>query len=356
MSIYYKNNELKIYNGDALDILKTLPGESVNCVVTSPPYWGLRDYGVDRQIGLEESMQEHIKKLVEVFREVKRVLCDDGTCWINYGDAYAGSGKGKNSDGTLGKIEGSIQATNRGAHSSVIVDSGLPSKSLLGLPWRLAFALQDDGWILRQDIVWYKPNPMPESVKDRCTKAHEYIFMFTKKSKYSCEQLTELRSSMDFNPPRGSGNRNAGRRDKGNNKTFRGGLYIESKSFNNNCSKEKTSVGQKPADSIFRNKHSVWIVPIQGGFTSKLDGEHYATFPPTLIDPCIKAGCPAGGIVLDPFFGSGTTAVVALNQNKKCIGIELNPIYCEIAKKRLVGPIELLIGQTDHIKRGTINE
>ncbi len=196
--IYYQNDDLTIHCGDALSVLKTLPDESVNCVVTSVPYWGLRDYGVDGQIGLEPTMQEHIAVLVNVFREVRRVLRNDGTCWINYGDAYAGSGKGMNADGTKGIYSGK-QLTHKGSMKSCvpIMQTELPDKSIMGLPWRLAFALQDDGWILRQDIVWYKPNPMPESVKDRCTKAHEYIFLLTKSNKYYCNQLTEPRASMN---------------------------------------------------------------------------------------------------------------------------------------------------------------
>ena len=360
---YYQTNDLTIYNGDALAVLKTLPPESVNCVVTSPPYWGLRDYGVDGQMGLESSMQDHLSALVSVFAEVKRVLRNDGTCWINYGDTYLRQqGLGFNANKRLD--QGSL---------NIKIKSPLPEGNILGLPWRLAFALQDDGWILRQDIVWYKPNPMPESVKNRCTKAHEYVFLFVKQPKYYCEQLTELRVSQDNNPPRGSNgtphpyggrrqdppvmgsmgapdNRNTGKRDKGNNKTFRGGLYTNGSSFDNNGAKHKTSIGQKPADSIFRNKHSVWTVPIQGGFTDSFDGEHYATFPPTLIDPCISAGCPEGGIVLDPFFGSGTVGEVAHNQNKRCIGIELNPDYCAIAKRRLQDPVEQMIEMAGNVK------
>jgi len=241
--------------------------------VTSPPYWGLRDYGEDNQLGQEETPEKFVENLVNVFREVRRVLRDDGTVWLNLGDSYCGTGhKGDTKDMFIsgGKARnGQSFALNNKVE-------GLKSKDLIGIPWRVAFALQADGWYLRQDIIWHKPNPMPESVKDRCTKAHEYIFLLSKSSKY----------------------------------------YYDSE-----------AIKYGPENS---NKRSVWTVT-----TKPYQEAHFATYPPELIKPCILAGCPEGGTVLDPFGGSGTTAQVANNLNRNAILCELNPEYVDIAKGRL---------------------
>lgn len=273
--------------GDAMEQLKTLPDESVYCCVTSPPYWGLRDYGVDGQLGLEKTPQEFVDNLVHVFREVRRVLRDDGTMWLNLGDCWASNRKG--SGGKTAK-----QSTNKGSFYADIqhkFDHGLKQKDLVGIPWRVAFALQADGWYLRQDIIWHKPNPMPESVRDRCTKSHEYIFMFSKKPKYYYDQQAIKEPCVSIKP---GGKKKA---------VLKEGLRI---------------------------RRSVWSVTIKSYREA-----HFATFPPDLIEPCILAGCPEGGTVLDPFFGAGTTGLVAEKHGRKWIGIELNPEYAEIAKKRV---------------------
>jgi DNA modification methylase len=275
---------VKILVGDALSQLKKLEDGSVNTCITSPPYWGLRDYGVGGQLGLENTPEEYVENLVNIFREVRRVLKDDGTLWLNLGDSYAGSGKGRNGDGShgLGSIK---QASNRGAVNGILRknDTGkLKPKDLVGIPWRVAFALQADGWYLRQDIIWHKPNPMPESVKDRCTKAHEYIFLLSKSQKY----------------------------------------YFDSEAI-----KEPTTDKRAPGN---RNKRSVWTVT-----TKPFKGAHFATFPLDLIEPCVLAGSPKGGVVLDPFFGSGTTGVVAEKNERRCVGIELNADYVKLAITRI---------------------
>ena len=359
--------------GDVRERLKELPDQSVNCCVTSPPYWGLRDYGtaswkdgdaecdhapdkrgsrfatpvsgkqgsntgsgsasrrdcdcgavrIDDQIGLETTPQEFVDSMVAVFREVKRVLRDDGTLWLNLGDSYGGSGKGRNGDGTMGILNSTKQRSNVGSHDGAIpstkrgfnqryfgkefdtdkqgADEGhvdrrglvydVKPKDLVGIPWRVAFALQADGWYLRQDIIWAKPNPMPESVTDRCTKSHEYIFLLSKSPKYY---------------------------------------------FDHNAIKEPAIVAIKET----RNKRDVWTVS-----TKPFKGAHFATFPPDLIEPCILAGCPEGGTVLDPFFGAGTTGLVAQRHNRNWIGCELNPEYAAIATTRIESEANLFTKQ-----------
>ncbi|MGX1434156.1 DNA modification methylase [Cytobacillus horneckiae] len=312
----------KIYQGHCLDVLKTFPNQSINTVVTSPPYWGLRDYGVNGQIGLETSVQEYISALVDVFREVKRVLRDDGTLWLNLGDAYAGSGRGRNANGKGNPGNNHFQSDGQftGIVSVTKVVEGLKPKDLIGLPWRVAFALQQDGWYLRQDIIWNKPNAMPESVTDRPTKAHEYIFLLSKSPKYyyDHESIKEPAVHGDPNPPRGSkGNIGAIQLGRRENKP--------KGSFNGKYGKEAfRAIRDK------RNKRSVWTVT-----TKPLKEAHFATFPEDLIEPCIIAGAPLNGIVMDPFFGSGTTGTVTIKHNRNFVGIELNPEYIAIAEKRL---------------------
>lgn len=302
-----------IINGDCLEVLKTLEAESVNCCVTSPPYYNLRNYGVAGQIGLEPTPYEYIEKLTEVFREVKRVLRADGTLWLNIGDTYCSTAPGSMGSAT---------------------PSEMKPKDLMGIPWMLAFALRDSGWYLRQDIIWHKPNPLPESVKDRCTKSHEYIFLLSKSKKYyySAEEVKEPCIGFNNILPAGSkGTKKPNSRlRKGNNKTFRGGgVYTNNRSFQNHGSKEKESTGNKPNETGLRNKRDVWTVATRG-----YKGAHFATFPPDLIRPCILAGCPEGGTVLDPFFGTGTVGVVATEHGRKFIGIELNLEYCRMAEER----------------------
>lgn len=311
----------KIYQGNCLAILKSFPDEIINTVVTSPPYWGLRDYGIEGQIGQEATIDEYVKNITRVFSEIKRVLRKDGTVWLNIGDAYAGSGRGRNADGRANPGQNHLQSDGQlgGIVSLDKQVNGLKPKDLMGLPWRVAFALQQDGWYLRQDIVWSKPNAMPESVRDRPTKSHEYIFLFSKEPKYyyDHESIKEPAVHGDPNPPRGSeGNKvpNLGRR----------------------ADKKRGSFNGKYGDLAFRairdkrNKRSVWTIP-----TKPLKDAHFATFPERLIEPCVLAGSPVGGIVLDPFFGAGTAGVVAARFNRNYVGIELNPEYIEIAKSRL---------------------
>ena len=264
-----------IFEGDALTVLRLIPSQSVRCIVTSPPYWGLRDYKITEQIGLEPTIDQFINKLVGIFSEAKRVLSDDGTLWLNIGDGYTSGGRTWRAP----------DKKNQGRAMNVRPNTpeGLKPKDLIGIPWRLAFALQSDGWYLRSDIVWHKPNAQPESVKDRPTRAHEYLFMFSKSEKY---------------------------------------LY-------------DWRVMRERADSGgMRNRRSVWSVN-----TKPFLGAHFATFPQELIRPCILASSNVGDYVLDPFFGSGTVGIVCKNEDREFIGIELNPEYVELAKNRIQGEI-----------------
>lgn len=277
----------------------------MSCCVTSPPYYGLRDYGVDGQIGLEPTPDEYVARLVDVFREVRRVLRDDGTLWLNLGDSYAGStmtggNNGINADGGEGGFKIKRQFLKPKQFT------GLKQKDIIGIPWLVAFALRADGWYLRSEIIWHKPNPMPESVRDRPTKAHEQIFLLSKSPKYYYD--ADAISEQCVKGAAGS------RFDYG--KTGINGMGRVSSADRN--------------DSAYRNRRSVWTV------TPKPYKEaHFATFPPDLIEPCILAGCPEGGTVLDPFGGSGTTAQVAIQNHRNAVLIELNANYVELIKKRL---------------------
>lgn len=313
MKPYHDSQGIELYHGDCLQVLKELPAESVHCVVTSPPYWGLRDYGTDGQLGLEETPEQHVAKMVEVFSEVRRVLRTDGTLWLNYGDSYASSVQSnRNGRGKSGLRGGNVKANepwNTGTAKTTARSLGqLKPKDLCGIPWRVAFALQADGWWLRQDIIWHKPNPMPESVTDRCTKAHEYIFLLTKAARYHYDH--EAIKEPSAQPQRaGKIERNFSTSDPSN--TLR------------------QDVGRAVLRTATCNKRSVWTIS-----TAPYPGAHFATFPPKLIEPCIMAGCPEGGTVLDPFLGSGTTGAVAQKNGCKFIGIELNEEYLQLAVKR----------------------
>jgi site-specific DNA-methyltransferase (adenine-specific) len=314
---------VEILHGDCRETLKTLPEGSVNCCVTSPPYFGLRDYGHDGQIGLEESPDAFVQQMVGVFREVKRVLRDDGTLWLNLGDSYAGSGKGRNPDGTvhvsaLLAKQGTSAGTVMGNVPSGLVPDGMKPKDLIGIPWRVAFALQADGWYLRQDIIWHKPNPMPESVTDRCTKAHEYIFLLSKSPRYfyDAEAIQE-------------------------EATLRGTTETGDLSYSDGASRNDNSPSSRlRIDRDSRNRRSVWSVTTKG-----YKGAHFATFPPDLIRPCILAGCPIGGTVLDPFGGSGTTGQVAMEEGRNAILCELNADYVGLIRKRIDGVTPSLFGR-----------
>lgn len=350
-TVITKNEQTcRVLIGDCIESMRLMQDQSVHCCVTSPPYYGLRDYGVDGQIGLEQTPEQFIQKLVEVFREVKRVLRDDGVLWVNIGDSYAGSWKHGSSD-------------------------EWKSKDLMGIPWMLAFALRADGWYLRQDIIWNKPNPMPESVRDRCTKAHEYVFLLSKSPRYfyDYEAIKE--------PANLTG--------KGNANTFRGGAYVHDGTFNNVDGGNRTVSGNTRSnyayptgwdvstgkgghggfhkegranrnsfkregskreqaipsqaygthrserdestwDISMKNKRSVWTVATKG-----YKAAHFATFPPELIEPCILAGCPEGGVVFDPFGGSGTTAGVAMKHGRNAVLCELNAEYADLIPARI---------------------
>jgi len=312
-----------ILHGDVLDMLKTLDSESVHCCVTSPPYWGLRDYGVEGQLGLEKTPQEYIAKMVEVFREVRRVLRSDGTVWLNIGDSYYG-GKGTNGSSKARRTAGERGYTQSGG--TVLMDTrpldlpqeGMKPKDLCLIPFRLAIALQEDGWWVRSDIIWAKKNPMPESVTDRPTKSHEYMFLLTKSAKYYFDQEAVREPHLW-----------AGRDKRAD------GQRHESKGLCETGNYATNAVCYHPNG---RNIRTVWTIP-----TQPTPEAHFATFPEALIVPCIKAGCPEGGIVLDPFGGSGTTAIVAKKLQRKSILIELNPEYIKIAEKRIEKECGLLI-------------
>ena len=343
----------KILKGNNFDTLKTLDDQSINTVVTSPPYWGLRDYGTgtweggdpdcphmrttkisvntatghkgmadkghavgdaiykdicpkcnavrkDSQLGLEDTPEQFAHNLVMLFREIRRVLRDDGTVWLNLGDSYSSGGRRTTTNQSLRGDKD--YGVTRPAPSE-----GIKPKDLIGIPWRVAFALQQDGWYLRQDIIWHKPNPMPESVRDRCTKAHEYIFLLSKNVKYyyDHEAIKEDCITND----------------------------------NSNRDRDNTKLNNTPGRTnnyTKKNKRSVWTVT-----TKPFKGAHFATFPMDLIEPCILAGCPEGGTVLDPFGGAGTTAVVSNKHNRNAILCELNEEYIEIAEKRLESDLPL---------------
>lgn len=357
--IYHETKHGILYNGESLEVLRTLPDNSVDCCVTSPPYWGLRDYGTatwiggdaecdhvetlnkhagqradrnqegykkqykntcakcgairqDQQLGLERTPEEYVSNMVQLFREVRRVLKKDGTLWLNLGDSYNGSG-GAGGDYNAGGIkEGQPKYKGRNIGS-------LKPKDLVGIPWRVAFALQADGWWLRQDIIWHKPNPMPESVTDRCTKAHEYVFLMSKSAKYHYdgEAIKEV-ATRDWNK---SGGNIVGK-----------GVHKRNDGYVDNGDGRDTSEVKE-----YRNKRSVWTVT-----TKPFKGAHFATFPRDLIRPMIQAGCKSGGVVLDPFMGSGTTAIEAISQGKRYIGIDLNPQYLDIAARRIENELDQL--------------
>lgn len=306
-----------IITGDCREILPTLPAGSVHCCVTSPPYWGLRDYGVAGQIGLELTPDEYVGKLVAIFREVRRVLRDDGTLWLNLGDCYA-------NDGKLGGETGGKQAYHDDANRKRIGRekrvTGLKPKDLIGIPWRVAFALQDDGWWLRQEIIWHKPNGLPESVADRCTKNHEHIFLLAKSELYYFD-FKAIEEPCTSGPSDRKKMRESRDRIGGKHKQLVDPLVAAS-SATNICRKRSVGNGEN------RRKRSVWSV------ASGSRVGHLAAFPARLIRPCVLAGCPQGGVVLDPFLGSGTTAVVAAACGCNYVGIELNPKYVQLAKQR----------------------
>lgn len=322
--------------GDNLLRLREIEEGSVQTCITSPPYFGLRDYGAPGQHGLEPTPEEFIDVMVRVFREVRRVLRNDGTLWLNIGDSYAGAGGQSVQTGPL--FKGRRRQRQRVCISSRVTSEGLKPKDLVGVPWMLAFALRADGWWLRQDIIWAKPNPMPESVSDRCTKAHEYLFLLSKSSRYyfDAEAIAEPRASVGGRAiagwAAGPGNHSvvAHNRDKGNAKTFRGGQYTNNAKFDNSHYTERSSTGNAPPEKDTRNKRSVWDIA-----TQPCKEAHFATFPEALVEPCILAGSRPGDLVLDPYLGSGTTAMVAQRLGRRWIGCELNLDYAVMADRRI---------------------
>ncbi len=312
----------RIIIGDALESLKQVPDEKVDCCVTSPPYYGLRDYGVAGQIGLEETPDEYIDRLVDIFREVRRVLKPDGTLWVVIADSYAGSGKGaaaypenaaKYKQGTNKGMVGAVNTTK-------VKTPGIKPKDLIGIPWMLAFALRADGWYLRSDIIWNKPNVMPESVKDRCTKSYEHVFMLAKSRRYYFD------SEAVMVPAHYDGRKET--LNKGSSKYQDTVVPGHSPQSQHTAGKPHERWRFKDGKPV-KNRRDVWTV-----CTRPYKGAHFATFPPELIEPCILAGSRTGGTVLDPFIGSGTTAEVASQLGRDCIGIELNPEYATLIKER----------------------
>ena len=324
----------KILQGDCLELLATLPDASVQTCVTSPPYWGLRDYGADGQLGLEPTPAAYVEAMVSVFREVRRVLRDDGTLWLNLGDSYSNIGKsggytsGKHAAGLQGTPCNLLHQTSSRVSGGRI--EGLKPKDMVGIPWRVAFALQADGWYLRSDIIWAKPNPMPSSVMDRPTGAHEYLFLLAKGERYyynadaiaepavsTPKRATDMRrgsSAMRGHAalrPRGKNEEQDDRRRAG---------------FNSRWDKAEAAGAVKAT----RNRRTVWTVAPR-----PFKGAHFATMPPDLVEPCVLAGAPVGGVVLDPFSGAGTTGVVAARLGREYIGIELNPEYVEMSRRRI---------------------
>lgn len=368
----------KLFNGDSLEVLKQLPDKTVDCCITSPPYYGLRDYGtgtweggdpdcdhianpkatkvqgnplfnenrpsregthtkgyykticqkcgavrVDEQIGLEETPEQYIDRLVKVFHEIKRCMKDTGTLWINIGDTYWGSGS-KGTDFTeYFSNKGAKQSTNKGTCDMSNIprmtgNKGIyKNKDLIGIPWMLAFALRADGWYLRQDIIWHKPNPMPESVKDRCVKSHEYVFLLSKnKSYYFDYEAIQTEANEAYE----------GR--------YKYDFYNGEKEHGSDGPGESINTAGKKNFTGKANKRDVWTVNVGGGYSDE-DNAHYATYPKKLIEPCVLAGCPEGGVVLDPFNGTGTTGSVAIQWQRKYIGIDLNKDYIGMATRRL---------------------
>jgi DNA modification methylase len=310
-------NGTNIICGDCIGALNEIANETIQCCVTSPPYWGLRDYGHKGQIGLEPTPEAYVARMVDVFREVRRVLRDDGTLWLNLGDSYAAArgGTPMPAETLAGGVSGrGDTVAKRGRESGYTphrdpASHGLKHKDLIGIPWRVAFALQADGWYLRQDIIWHKPNPMPESVTDRCTKAHEYVFLLSKNERYFYDAEAIKQDAVSSS----EGIR------------FEGSKYGDSDDPHH-----ATKSGNVSKEYLKANRRSVWTVP-----TKPYTGAHFAVMPEALVEPCIRAGSREGDTVLDPFTGSGTVGAVALRWGRRFVGCELNPEYVELAKARI---------------------
>lgn len=344
----------EIFQGDCLDLLKKMPDESVDCCVTSPPYFGLRDYGNEAQIGLEETPDQYVDAILYVFSEVRRVLKKDGTLWLNLGDSYNGSGGARSKEYHAEKhTQFGKPDRDPGRYQPPTSIKTLKPKDLIGIPWMVAFALRSAGWYLRQDIIWHKPNPMPESVTDRCTKSHEYIFLMSKSEKYYYDyqsikkkmvdssfdllsQNVEFQEGSNRVPGKANGKMKAVGQYVGGNKHKN--LEIPGQTVNTIHATRNSNGQEWSNDDGLANKKSVWTVT-----TRPYSEAHFATFPERLIIDCIKAGCPENGIVLDPFMGAGTTALVARKLNRNFIGFELNAEYIKIANKRLQSELGMFL-------------
>lgn len=342
MSLYYEDEYVQLHHGDSSTVAATLPPRSVRTIVTSPPYYGLRDYGEDGQLGAESSVDEYVQNMVSLFSVLRDVLTDDGTLWLNLGDSYAtdpGSGRGASS--------ALVRRAVRHAQQTAKPKRDMPPKNLLGVPWRVAFALQADGWILRSDIIWAKPNPMPESVTDRPTKAHEYVFLFAKRPAYyyNADAISESASGTEARPQRVrameiaeraglteehySAIRASGATDTGKAQTTQSGTGRNAQDVQRLAGEAKKALGGYYREFLLsdvRNKRTVWTVP-----TVPFPGSHFAVYPPDLIRPCIRAGSAIGDTILDPFSGSGTTGMVAREEGRKYIGIDLNREYLDLS-------------------------
>ena len=330
---YYQDGAVALYHGDAAVTLAGLPDRSVDCIVTSPPYFGLRDYGQDGQIGAEPSPAAFVAALVAVFREARRVLVDDGTFWLNLGDSYANDGKWGGSSG--GKHVTALHGDTgigRGKRTT-----GLAPKNLIGIPWRVAFALQDDGWILRNDIIWHKPNAMPESVTDRLSNRHEHLFLFSKKPRYWFdldpirEPILKGAAGSEFHTGK-TGEHQLGRASS-RPRTPWGGVGAPQPNL------EATGARHTASHDGGRNPGDVWTIA-----TQPFSEAHFATFPPALPERCIQAGCKPGGTVLDPFSGSGTTGLAAARHGRKYVGIDLNRDYLDLSLRTRLAQTALLGG------------
>ena len=305
----------KILVGDVRSRLQELQANSVQTVITSPPYWGLRDYGNDGQLGLEPTPQEFVQNLCQVFDEVWRVMKDDGTLWLNLGDSYSSMRDSKAVPDTLrGDNDGTAVKTAANRNPLNLRLAGLKHKDLVGIPWRVAFALQERGWYLRQDIIWAKPNVMPESVRDRCTKSHEYLFLLTKQPRYYYDHIAIKEPVAAVSLKRA---KSGWKTDRPSAKLGKEGIDVE-------------EMGARFVNPEGRNKRDVWFIP-----TGSFKGAHFAVMPEKLVEPCILAGSKEGDTILDPFTGSGTVAVVALRHQRNFVGVELNQEYAQIAEKRI---------------------
>jgi len=355
-----------VLEGDCLQVLRSMPDESVHCVVTSPPYWGLRDYGVDGQLGLEPTLAEHIETMVGVFEEVRRVLRSDGTLWLNYGDCYASTPNGRSAAdtkalgdddrtfrdkpfSTVGPIDRGKRTAKRWGGGNLPATGFLKPKDLCMVPNRIAIALQDAGWWVRSEIIWHKPNPMPESVTDRPATAHEKIWLLSKSARYfyDAEAVREpaaesslARWDQDIARQEGSDRAHAGGRTNGRLKAVGGPKKDKQRGHGrrhagfNDC---WDAMSKEEQQENGRNCRNVWTIA-----TKPFSEAHFATFPPDLAERCIKAGCPKGGTVLDPFGGAGTTGLVASRLQRDSILIELNPEYAEMARRRIQDDAPLL--------------